>query len=309
MSTIGRVDWRGAWSRLGPAIVCKDAANAASPGSLEALFSAFDRLLTNEDADAIVRSAIELLRDQIGLVRVSIYVADGCRHLMLGTWGSDSTGAILDEHHVMYAMSGLDREAFLPDEAGGPCTTVEDCVIVEHESRRRKCAHRGWIACTPIRCGQEVIGLLFNDAGPTYAAFDKTKQAQVTMLCSVLGPALASLARAKTEDAPRGRLPGHRLVMASLAMIAQDPGVHIDQIARRLAVSRQRVTRLFEGTLGMSLPEYRNRARLDRVAFLIAKGRTSLPEAAVAAGFTSCAQFQQVSRMFRWMALLKRPPQ
>ena len=31
---------------------------------------------------------------------------------MLGTWGSDSTGAILDEHHVMLAMSGFDREAF-----------------------------------------------------------------------------------------------------------------------------------------------------------------------------------------------------
>jgi AraC-like DNA-binding protein len=306
VGVIGRLDWLGAWGRLGPTILSREAANVVAPSSLEALFSAFDRLLTIEDADAIVRRAIELARDQIGLVRVSIYVADGCRHLMLGTWGSDSTGAILDEHHVMYAMSGLDREAFCPDEAGAPYAVVEDCVVVEHRSRRRKIAHRGWIACTPIRCGQEVIGMTFNDAGPSHADFDERKQAQVTMLCSVLGPALASLARAKTKDVPSERLPVHRLVMATIAMIAQDPGVGVDQIARRLAVSRRRVTRLFEATLGVSLPEYRNRARLDRVAFLIAKGDMSLPEAAVAAGFTSDAQFQQVSRTFRWMELLKR---
>ena len=126
------------------------------------------------------------------------------------------------------------------------------------------------------------------------------------MLCSVLGPALASLARTKTKDVPSGPAPAHRLVMASIAMIAQDPGVGVDQIARRLAVSRQRVTRLFEATLRVSLPEYRNRTRLDRVAFLIAQGGTNLAEAAVAAGFKSYAQFQQVSRTFRWMALLKR---
>jgi len=54
------------------------------------------------------------------------------------------------------------------------------------------------------------------------------------------------------------------------------------------------------------LAEYRNRMRLDRLAFLIAKGRTTLAEAAVAAGFASYAQFQQVSRTFRCIALLKR---
>jgi len=303
---MGRLDWLGAWGRLCPNILTKEPANVVAPGGLEALFWAFDQLLTIEDADAIVRRAIELARDQIGLVRLSIYVADGCRHLMLGTWGSDSTGAILDEHHVMHAMSGLGHEAFAPDETGDPYAVIEDCVVVEYKSRRQKVTRRDWIACTPIRCGQEVIGMTFNDAGPAHARFDETKQAELTMLCSVLGPALASLARAKAKDVPSERLPVHRLVMASVAMIAQDPGVGVDQIARRLAVSRQRVTRLFEAILGVSLPEYRNRARLDRVAFLIAKGDTNLSEAAVAAGFKSYAQFQQVSRTFRWMALLKR---
>jgi hypothetical protein len=61
---------------------------------------------------------------------------------------------------------------------------------------------------------------------------------QVRMLCSVLGPALASSARAKAKDVPRKRLPAHGLVIASIAMLAQDPGVGVDQIAHPLAVSR-----------------------------------------------------------------------
>ena len=98
----------------------------------------------------------------------------------------------------------------------------------------------------------------------------------------------------------------HRHVMAAVAMLAQDPGVGVSQIAQQLAVSSRGLTRLFEATLGVSLGEYRNRLRLDRVALLIAKGRTTLPDAAVAAGFASYAQFQRVSRMFRWKALLDR---
>jgi transcriptional regulator GlxA family with amidase domain len=63
---------------------------------------------------------------------------------------------------------------------------------------------------------------------------------------------------------------------------------------------------MFESGLGVSLPDYRNRLRLDRFTFLVANAATSLPDAAVAAGFKSYAQCQQVSRAFRWMACLKR---
>jgi transcriptional regulator GlxA family with amidase domain len=146
--------------------------------------------------------------------------------------------------------------------------------------------------------------MMFNDAGPSYAAFDEAKQARAAILCSVLGAALGSLARARS--AKTDRLPMHRHVMATVAMLAQDPGVGVNQIARQLAVSARSLTRLFEATLGLSLGEYRNRVRLDRVALLIAKGHTSLRDAAIAAGFASYAQFQQISRMFRWKALFDR---
>ena len=274
----------------------REPANGVGPDSLDPLLLALDQLLAIESADATIRRAIELARDQIGLVRVSIYVIDRCRHLMLGTWGSDSSGAILDEHHVMYAMSGLDRAAFRPDLEGAPYAVFEGCLIVEQQSRQTEVASPGWVTCTPIGCGENVTGMMFNDAGPSYAAFDEAKQAKAAILCSVLGAALGSLARAR--NAKTDRLPMHRHVMAAVAMLAQDPGVGVSQIAQRLSVSSKALTRLFEATLGVSLGEYRNRVRLDRVALLIAKGHTSLPDAAVAAGFASYAQFQRrISRV------------
>jgi AraC-like DNA-binding protein len=281
----------------------------AANDDLGPLLSALEQLLTTENADALLRQAVELARDTIGLVRVSIYVLDQCRHLMLGTWGSDSRGALIDEHHVMYAMRSKDQEAFQSGEEGEgvPYRVFEDCLIVEHRPRGTKVVGRGWVTCTPLLCNQDVIGMMFNDAGPSDAAFDEGKQAQAAILCSLLGTALGSLPGAReVETGGTDRLPVHRLVMASVAMLAQDPGVRADQIARQLAVNPLILKRLFEATLGVSLAEYRNRLRLDRFAFLMAKGRRSLSDAAVAAGFASFAQFQQVALRFRWMAFLKR---
>jgi AraC-like DNA-binding protein len=53
--------------------------------------------------------------------------------------------------------------------------------------------------------------------------------------------------------------------------------------------------------MGLSLVEYRNRLRLDRVDALIGKGGTTLLQAALASGFGSYAQFHRVFRGVRRM--------
>jgi transcriptional regulator GlxA family with amidase domain len=53
--------------------------------------------------------------------------------------------------------------------------------------------------------------------------------------------------------------------------------------------------------MGLSLIEYRNRLRLDRVDAMLAKGRMTLLQAALAAGFGSYAQFHRVFRGVRRM--------
>jgi hypothetical protein len=223
--------------------------------------SAFGLLLTIEEPDALIRRAVELARDTIGLVRVSIYVRDQGQHYMRGTWASDCRGDILDEHHVMYATTKID-ETFVRDGESAQYSVFDDCLIVDHGLPGTAAASRAWVTSTPIRYGKAVIGLMVNDAGPSCAAFDEAKQARAAILCSLLGTALGSLAgRQELGTVTAGRLPTHRL----------------------------------------------DRLRLDRVAFLIANGRTSLADAAIAAGFETHEQFQRVSKAFRRSLRVRGP--
>jgi transcriptional regulator GlxA family with amidase domain len=75
--------------------------------------------------------------------------------------------------------------------------------------------------------------------------------------------------------------------------------VEAREIARRLRVTVGWFTRTFKAEMGMSLLEYRNRARLDRVDALLEQGPSTLFEAARGAGFGSYAQFHRVFRGIR----------
>ena len=136
--------------------------------------------------------------------------------------------------------------------------------------------------------------MLFNDAGLSGAPVDETKQAHAAILCSLLATIL---------DPVRG-IPGagrggsgetkmRRLVTTAAAMLAEDTALDAGRIARRLEVSAGWFARIFKAEMGMSLVEYRNRLRLDRVDALLDQGSRTLLQAARDAGFGSYAQFHR----------------
>src|SRR6185369_5458958 len=125
-----RVDWSiiGGGEQPQPKIV-----DPSLLGDMTGLLSAFDEIRGLEDPDAIIRRAVELARTRIGLARVAIFLFDKGRDLMLGTWGSDLRGRLVDEHQIMYALSGPDREAFRrAEEEGEHFTVFDDCPIIGH---------------------------------------------------------------------------------------------------------------------------------------------------------------------------------
>jgi len=270
-------------------------------GQLAALLSAFDQILALEDPDAILRRSVEVARETIGLARAAIFLFDRSRNMMLGTWGSDLKGAIVDEHQIMYSLSDTDREAFRrAKEEGARFTVFDDCPLVEHRGVETRVAGRGWLACTPILSAHGTIGMLFNDAGLSGAPIDETRQAHVAILCSLLATIL---------DPVRG-IPGagrggsgetkmRRLVTTAAAMLAEDTALDAGRIARRLEVSAGWFARIFKAEMGMSLVEYRNRLRLDRVDALLDQGSRTLLQAARDAGFGSYAQFHRIFRKLR----------
>jgi len=272
-------------------------------GQLSTLLSAFDEILALEEGDAILRRAVELAIERIGLRRAGIFLLDRQRNAMLGTWGTDIAGTIVDEHHIMYDVSDTDREAFRrAEEEGAHFTVFDNCPIVEHHRGETRVVGRGWVACTPIRSTRAPIGIMFNDTGLSGEPVDEAKQAHAAILCSLLGTILDPTRGSLGHGAPpQEESSSRRLVTATVAMLAKDPAMGGKQIAAKLDISLSRLARVFKAEMGMSLVEYRNRLRLDRFAVLLDKGRTNLLEAALAAGFGSYAQFHRVFRALRHM--------
>jgi len=294
------VDWS---IILGQQVPVPKVVDQSVHGKLAALLSAFDEILALDDPDAILKRAAELALARIGLKRAGIFLLDRHRNAMLGTWGTDISGAIVDEHHIMYDVSDTDREAFRrAEEEGAHFTVFENCPIVEHHMGETRVIGRGWVACTPIRSTRAPIGMLFNDTGVSGQPVDEAKQAHAAILCSLLGTILDPTRGPLGQGAPAAEeSSARRLVTATIAMLAKDPGMGGKQIAARLDLSLSRLARVFKAEMGMSLVEYRNRLRLDRFAVLLDRGRTNLLEAALAAGFGSYAQFHRVCRALRHM--------
>ena len=271
------------------------------PENLIALLSTLYEILALDDPDSILRRAVELARERIGLLRVGIFLLDRSRDLMLGTWGSDLHGALVDEHQIMYAVSNTDREAFRrADEEGAHFTVFDDCPIVEHRGAQTLIRGRGWVACTPIRSAHATIGMLFNDAGGSGEPVDAARQAHAAILCALLGSALDPVRGSRglaVVTTPKSSRRG--LTTAALAMLAKDPGLGGKDIAARLDVSLGRLARVFKSEMGMSLVGYRNRLRLDWFTLLLDTGHRNLLEAALTAGFGSYAQFHRVFRALR----------
>jgi len=296
-----RVDWPVI---LGSQAPVPHVVKQSPSGGLDDLLAAFDEILALDDADEILKHAVEIGQRRIGLGRVAIFLLDRQRNVMLGTWGTDLRGRLVDEHHIMYEVSETDREAFRRSEHDGAHFTVfENCPIVEHGTGETRVAGRGWVACTPIRSARAPIGILFNDAGVSGRAVDDVKQAHAALLCSLLATVLDPVrgllvsASARQGVVPGAKSDGHdRLVSAAIEMLDKDPTMGGKQIAAELDISLSRLARVFKAQLGMSMVAYRNRLRMERFSMLVDQGHTNLLGAALAAGFGSYAQFHRVFR-------------
>jgi AraC-like DNA-binding protein len=293
-----RVDWK---IILDPDAPVPAATSRPARGDLASLLSAFDELAEIDDSDAIVRRAVELARERIGLERAGVFLLDEPRNLMLGTWGTDAEGASVDEHHLMYEMGDNDREVFRRSAVEGAHFTVfENCPLVVQREAETVVVGRGWVACTPIRSAHKRVGMLFNDTALTGAPVDEGKQARAALLCSLLGALLDADRGRSGLRAPASTPPAqHPLVLRATRLLADDPSLGGKEIAARLDISLSRLARVFKSSTGVSLVDYRNQLRLARFRVLVDAGGENLLAAALAAGFGSYAQFHRVFRAFR----------
>jgi AraC-like DNA-binding protein len=129
----------------------------------------------------------------------------------------------------------------------------------------------------------------------TDAPIDEAKQAQVAILCMMLGSILDPVRGLHGLRAgPLFESPSQSVVSSAVAMLDAEPGMSGGEIAQALNVSQSYLGRAFRAVKGMALVDYRNRLRVEKVVALLEGGETNLLQAALEAGFGSYSHFHRV---------------
>jgi AraC-like DNA-binding protein len=270
------------------------ASPAIQPSGLGQLISALLSDPSPGTVDQVLRKAVELARDDIGLERAAIYLVGPDSQSMVGTWGTDAHRHTTDEHDFVFDIDPLVRQFFARALRGYPWTVYEDCPMLAHKNGMSLVLGRGWLACTPISGTKRPIGVLFNDAAITHAPVDEAKQGRAALLCSLLGRALDTCRECLVESP--GTPPSRRrpLVSRVAEILGENPSLSFQEVAQRLHMTQGNLTRSFKRHVGSSIVEYRNELRLARV--LTQAPTRGLLDAALGAGFGSYAQFHRVVR-------------
>lgn len=273
---------------------------AAQLDGVASVLAAADELSSTHGFDQLLRRAVELARECIGLERVGLYIPDppGGR-LMRGTYGTGAHGEITDERELCHEVGPADCELLLQVQNTRARWLYYDHIKQTAQSEPGKSAviGRGWLVVTPLVSSGELVGILYNDTALSHAPMDDGKQLQLAVFSSLLAHSIATRRsqvafrvseKPETECGPA--------VQRLLAAVNRDPLVSARSLAKELSISAGHLTRLFRSEMGMSLVEYRNRLRIQRFFGLVGRGGDNLLASALAAGFGSYAQFHRVFR-------------
>jgi AraC-like DNA-binding protein len=278
-----------------PATLPPRALDVPIRGTLASLLAALEEIRSLVDTDVILRRAVELARDRIGLRRVAIFMLDRSRSLKLGSWGIDLCSSVVDQHDIVCDLCEGDVETLRRfDEEGVRFTVFENAPIAHHQRGEPWIARRGWMVRTPIRGANGAMALLFNDAGLTRDEVDESKQAHAAIFCSVLGTLLDPARRWPSRSVPPASSSVQKLVASAIELLDANPTLTGKELASILAVNLSTLAPQFMVLMGISLGEYRDRVRLYRFVSLLDRGTATLREAALQAGFGSYAQFHRV---------------
>lgn len=282
-------------------------AGKASPSDLArvlAVLSAADELASCPEANTMLRLAIELARDRLGLERVGIYMRDlgADRIIMRGTWGTGARGEITDERSLFHEFAPREYDALLGSRLSGGLGMYRHQApwFANEPGRTSTVLGEGWVMATPLVAARDVVGVMYNDCALTQSPVDEGKQAAAAVFCTLLAVLYLSK-RGTVAWQPLPRKSGQSpLVERILRALSEDLPMTGERLARELGVSPGHLARSFKREMGVSLVDYRNRLRIDRFFEIMHRaGSTgSLLDAALEAGFGSYAQFHRVYRKF-----------
>ena len=176
---------------------------------LQGVLAGADELL-GLSLDDLLRRAVELGRERLGLERCAIYLVDREAGLMRGTYAIDREGRALDHRAEEHA----DIERWLADSTpadpvasdstnpspGARWVIMQGALNEWRGERLVTLRESGWTAITLIRSSRGIIGTFHNDCAWSGAPVSTACQELVDVYCSLLG---SMIERKRVEDALR----------------------------------------------------------------------------------------------------------
>jgi AraC-like DNA-binding protein len=253
--------------------------------------------------DQVLEAAAAFARHSIGLERVAFYLREpNPRRLLLrGNWGTGCHGEAADERGLTHELCFRDGLALLSLRKKGACALYRPrAQWFAVEGGRSRVLGHGWVMVTPLISGNDLIGVIYNDAALSGAAPDPSKQAALAVLANFVS--IECVAR----RAPTRWVPLHDLVEPTSFVrqvrnaVDQNLATRGHELAAEFGISPGHLARAFKREMGISLVEYRNRKRIARFQEVMRERgpAESLKAAASAAGFGSYAQFSRIHKRF-----------
>ncbi len=270
------------------------------------VLSATDELMSYRDLDRVLRRAVELARDRIGLERAALYLLDDRGEHLCGTWGTDSKGQTTDERSLVVKVGLRHKEAMAQALAGvARWVMFSDVAFTEYHEGQPRELGTGWSVLTPIVGRQGPVGILLNDTAISGAPMRESQQVEAAIFARLLGGIVFDLrkgSQALPWDSLLARVPRvgdddrDSLVISVVHALHKDPSLSARELAKKFGVSASKLGHVFKEEMGVALVDYKNRLRLERFLTLVQPGGGNLMQAALDAGFGSYAQFHRVFR-------------
>ncbi len=257
--------------------------------------AAFDEIRAYADFPTLLRRGVELLREAIGLERAAIFLLrpGAC---LEGTFGTGTNGETTDERHIAFEMGHSHRDAFtLSNQGLAQWSRFSNVPLFAQDGDRTVVLRTGENVIVPIPGNDGCIGLIACDWGLTGSPSETDTLLRTAVFARILGPLLTPWL--KTVDlavVAAHNTASQRLVGAAIRRLRVDPNEERHAMAKALGTTADRLGRVFKAEMGETLPDYRNRLRLERFFSVVDTGGGNLLRAALDAGFGSYAQFHRV---------------
>jgi PAS domain S-box-containing protein len=175
------------------------ARQTAMAEGLRSVLNIADELLATTNLDSVLRCAVELARERLGLERVGIYLLEGTH--FVGTYGTGMNGQTVDERQIHLPLEGfLGEDMRVNGSSDLRWKVYRDEQLMKDGLGELRLGLRDWVVLSPIQSARGSLGLLFNDNAISGMPFNEVQQEIVTLFCSLLGNIIE---RKRSEEALR----------------------------------------------------------------------------------------------------------